>query len=304
MQKKYKDYYEYVTLEENEDVVAIDNDTGEVVETVLVREPIGTISYTPAQQREYKECKEKELVAMLRRTSNKKFALINAQYHYKDISPQSAVRLMFLSTFLGYNSNILKKTQKLMLKKEDLPYILNLSQTTFYKFWNEIYGKYLIENKDGFLVLSSNYFRRGKIPKKQFGLEWQVLFVNSMQELYIKTPNVSHRYLGYAFQMLPFLNKEYNILCHNPEEEILENIQPMTLNEFCLECGYNSAEQRARLLKKYAQLSFEIDGHWEPFCSFVSRLNDIGDARIYINPNILYKGTHWNEVKILGQFYK
>lgn len=304
MPKRYKVYYEFVTLEGSDDVVAIDKDTGEIVETVLVREPRGTVSYTPAQQREYKERKEKELVAILRRTSNKKFVLINAQCHYKDISPQSAIRLMFLSTFLGYNSNILKKTQKLILKKEDLPHIMNLSQTTFYKFWNEIYGKYLIENKDGSLALSSKYFYRGKIPKKQFGTEWQILFVNSMRELYAQTPTTSHRYLGFAFQMLPFLNKEYNILCHNPEEEILENIQPMTLNEFCLECRYNSAEQRARLLKKYAQLSFAIDNHLEPFCSFVSGLNDIGDARIYINPNVLYKGTHWNEVKILGQFYK
>ena len=78
----------------------------------------------------------------------------------------------------------------------------------------------------------------------------------------------------------------------------------MTLNEFCLECGYNNAEQRARLIKKYAQLRFEIDGHTEAFCSFVSSLNNIGDAKIYINPNILYKGTRWNEVKILGQFCK
>lgn len=304
MPKKYKDYYEYVTLEETGEVVAIDEDTGEVLNTVVIQAPVGTVAYTPAQQREYKERKEKELVAALRRNRNKKFAFVNAQYHYKDISPQSAGRLMFLSTFLGYNSNVLSKTQKTKMKKEDLPQIMRLPKTTFSNFWEDVYGKYLIENEDGTIVLSCNHFLRGKIPTQQIGLEWQILFVRSMQELYAKTPTTSHRYLGFAFQMLPFLNKEYNILCHNPDEETLENIQPMTLDEFCLECGYTNTEQRARLIKKYSQLRFEVDGHTEAFCSFVSSLNNIGDAKIYINPNILYKGTRWNEVKILGQFCK
>lgn len=301
MPKKYKDYYEYVTLEETGEVVAIDEDTGEVLNTVVIQAPVGTVAYTPAQQREYKERKEKELVATLRRNKNKKFAFVNAQYNYRDIDPNSVGRLMYLCTFLAYNSDVLAATQKTKLRKEDLPRVLRLSPVTFWRFWKDVYGKYLIEKDDGTIQLSNVHFLRGKMPKSQIGIEWQKLFIDAIRELYDVIPVTKHRYLGYIFQLLPYLNMEYNILCHNPTEQNLDYIVPMTLDEFCVECGY-TVEQRARLIKAYAQIQFEVEGRTELFCSFVSSLNNVGDAKIYVNPNILYKGSHWDEVKILGQF--
>lgn len=298
----YNQDYTYTAVEN----LAIDNETGEVLETINITIPIGSKIETPKQQQRNKERREQqkqqELKKNLYRNNNPKFTFIQAEHHYKDIKPENVGRLMFLSTYLGYDSNILSMTQKTKLKKGDLSNLMNLPNTTFSRFWNDVNGKYLIENKDGYICITDEFFIRGRLTKTH--TEWQKLYIGAMRNLYHMLPTSGHRYVGFLFQMLPFVNTEYNILCHNPYETDIEKIDPLTLNEFCIACGYKTPEQRARLVKKYAHIQLDIDGHKELFCSFVSNLVNIGDSKIYINPNVLYKGSKWDEVKILGQFCK
>lgn len=286
--------------------LAIDNETGEVLKTISAVFPVGSRIETPKQQQRNKELRERqkqqEIRKMLYRNNNPKFTFIQAEHHYKDINPENVGRLMFLSTYLGYDSNVLLMTQKTELHKKDLPNLMNLSNTTFLRFWNDVNGKYLTENADGYVCITNDFFARGRLTK--IHTEWQKLYVGAMRNLYHMLPTSGHRYIGFLFQMLPFVNIEYNILCHNPYETDIEKIIPLTLSEFCLACGYKTAEQRARLIKKYSHIQFDIDGHKELFCSFVTNLANIDDSKIYINPNVLYKGSKWDEVKILGQFCK
>lgn len=298
----YNQDYTYTAVEN----LAIDNETGEVLETINIIIPIGSKIETPKQQQRNKERREQqkqqELKKNLYRNNNPKFTFIQAEHHYKDIKPENVGRLMFLSTYLGYDGNILSMTQKTKLKKGDLSNLMNLPNTTFSRFWNDVNGKYLIENKDGYICITDKFFIRGRLTKTH--TEWQKLYIGAMRNLYHMLPTSGHRYVGFLFQMLPFVNTEYNILCHNPYETDIEKIVPLTLNEFCIACGYKTPEQRARLVKKYAHIQLDIDGHKELFCSFVSNLVNIGDSKKYINPNVLYKGSKWDEVKILGQFCK
>lgn len=297
-------YYTYTFNELTGETLAVRSDTGEVVETIVATIPKGSVILTPAQQELLRLKKELEAEKQYRKNDNVKFVFTNSEHNYQDVKPETLGRLMYLSTYLQYGSNVLSRTQKTKIKKADLPQVLMLPRGTFYRFWEDVKGKYLQEDKNGYIELSSDCFCRGKLQSKNIGEEWQKLYIELMRELYAKTPPASHRYLGYVFQMLPFVNIEYNILCHNPQETELDNIQPMSLNEFCLACGYTSTEKRARLVKKYSQIYFDVGESQERFCSIVTNLADIGNANIYINPNIIYKGSKWDEVKILGKFCK
>lgn len=296
--------YSYTVNETTGEMFAVRNSTGEAVEAIVITVPCGSTVVTPAQRELLLIKKEQEAQKLYRRNDKAKFVFTHSEHDYQNIKPETLGRLMYLSTYLPYGSNTLSRTQKTKLKKSDLPNIMKLTTGTFYRFWEDVNGKYLTEDENGYIVLSSDYFRRGKIPKKSVGEEWQKLYIEFMRELYVKMPPTSHRYLGYVFQMLPFLNVEYNILCHNPQETDLAAIQPITLDEFCLACGYADTKQRTRLVKKYAQIHFDIGGNSERFCSIVTDLTDIGSANIYVNPNIIYKGSKWDEVKILGKFCK
>lgn len=299
-----KEFYSNILDESTGKNIVIRNDTGEVVETVIAEVPIGSYIFTPAQQELLKLKKELEAKKQYKRNANVKFVFTSSEHNYQDIKPETLGRLMYLSTYLQYGSDILSRTQKTKMKKADLPQVLMLPRGTFYRFWEDVNGKYLQEDENGHIVLSSDCFCRGKPRLQNIGDEWQKLYIELMRELYSKTSPTNHRYLGYVFQMLPFLNVEYNILCHNPQETKLDDIRPMSLNEFCLACGYANADQRTRLMKKYSQIHFDVNGKSERFCSIVTDLADIGNANIYVNPNIIYKGSKWNEVKILGKFCK
>jgi hypothetical protein len=103
--------------------------------------------------------------------------------------------------------------------------------------------------------------------------------------------------------MIPYLNKEYNVLCWNIDEQSIDNIECMTLDEFCEEIGY-STNQRKRLIDEYKEITFPVDGIQEPFCSFVTNGSDFNDTKIYVNPRVLYKGSRMDSVRILGLFSK
>lgn len=296
--------YHYFTDDATGRIMAINTSTGETIDTITFTAPVGTIAYTPEQQRLYRERKEKEMLLTLRRVPKKfKFTFIKSQHEYKDISPETVGRLMYLITYLTYNSTYIGKTQKTRIKKKDLANILQLPRSTFIRFWKDVEDKYLFEDTDGYIQVNDVCFYRGAIPKKKIGEEYQKLYIDSMRELYRITPTAKHRYLGYVFQMLPFINKEYNILCYNPAETALERIEPITVDDFCCAIGYN-VEQRTRLIKQYSQIDFNVDNHKERFCSFVFDGVNFGKALIYVNPNILYKGNKWEEVKVLGTFCK
>ena len=101
--------------------------------------------------------------------------------------------------------------------------------------------------------------------------------------------------------MLPYINLEFNVLCKNPLETDLERIEPLSLKEFCAEIGYDTS-QINRLLNIYRKLTFDVKGKQENFCAFVFDGINRNKSKIFINPNVLYNGSNYRRVKILGMF--
>ena len=130
-------------------------------------------------------------------------------------------------------------------------------------------------------------------------MSWQKIYIDSVKKLYRMAGKHMHRYLGYVFKMLPYINIQYNILCYDDVfEKNLNNIRQMTDKEFCKEIGYDYS-QIARLRKVYRNIRFEVGGRMEAFCAFV----DAGcGTRIYVNPHVLYSGTRPDLVEVLGSF--
>ena len=67
--------------------------------------------------------------------------------------------------------------------------------------------------------------------------------------------------------MMPYVNVQWNIVCHNPLEDHLEMIEPMTLGEFCDVIGYDRTHAQ-RLLDNYRKITFNWKGKQQYFCTF------------------------------------
>ena len=110
-------YYTYTFNELTGETLAVRSDTGEVVETIVATMPIGSVILTPAQQELLRLKKELEAEKQYRKNNKVKFVFTNSEHNYQDVKPETLGRLMYLSTYLQYGSNVLSRTQKTKIKK-------------------------------------------------------------------------------------------------------------------------------------------------------------------------------------------
>lgn len=143
--------------------------------------------------------------------------------------------MLYLSTYLGQDTQFLLYEDKTILKS-DLQAILNVSKPTANKFYKDCIDIGLLENhdKDG-LYLIGNLFFKGKASNK----ERIKLFRLTIQQLYKKLSKKNHKYFGYIIQLVPWINYEWNIVCHNPQETNKNRIEPMTFRDVCKKLGYD-----------------------------------------------------------------
>lgn len=175
---------------------------------------------------------------------------------------------------------------------------MNMPKPTADRFWSDIKDKYFRRDNDGFLHTVGQAFIKGKLDVSSSS-EYQRLYIAVLRELYEKIPVTQHKRLGYVLKMLPYLNFEFNILCHNPMENAQDKILPMTVSEFCEIVGYDKTHA-SDFAKEYGKFTFTVKERKEVFCKFVFDGSDTTTAHIYINPRLVYKGSDFHKVDAIG----
>lgn len=291
----------YMPIDSGSKVVNMN--TGEVSDAVPMLIPTGSKVITPDQLEVIEKKKEKDGVRRLRKMNNSELAgrmgfyFIPNSADFKGLSSATVTRLIYLNTFLDYDNGLLIKGGR-NIRKRDLADVLKLSRNTVNSFWDEVNPFYLSQTEDGTLTTNPNIFKRGKLQRQsEF---YRRLYNKGVRTLYEKAHKKSI-HLGYLFQMLPYINIEYNMLCKNPLEENLDDIEVLTVKEFCRLIGYDY-NQISRLANIYKHITFDIKGKQERFCSFVTDGLDLANGQIFVNPRILYSGTDYVKVQVLGKF--
>lgn len=296
--------YDYI--EQNGDILAINKKTGEAYNTSIVCSPIGSLCHTPEQVKAYNQRVQNEQKSYLHRKNNEplgNFFFIPTSENFNNISPETVTRLIYLNTFTKFNDNSLMLTQRTPMKYKDLASVLNISKATVTRFWNEVNPHYLTMQGDSLIFVNKDLFKMGSLCRKKEYIDYQKFYIDGIRKLYNSTTKSNHKHLGYLFKLLPYINLEYNLICHNPKEENLDNIKLMSMKEFCNHIGYDITHLD-RLLYTYRNVSFDVDGHKERFCTIVYDGIEKQNAKICINPHILYCGSNYERVKVLGAFFK
>lgn len=205
-------------------------------------------------------------------------------------------RLLYLSTYITY-TGVLKICDKKYMTKSNMNNILKLPQKQFYDFYNEmINNKIIIENKkENCLNINSNYFFKGKVNNKYQGLIR--LNHKSIRTLYENTPINKHKALAYVFKLIPYINREYNILCNNPLELDIDRI--IVLNkttDIARLCNY-SEDKAKRLYEEISKITLNNQSVIKIYQDFNSK-----QIRIFANPKCYYAGTDYQNVQVLGAF--
>ena len=261
--------------------------------------PLGSIIITPADQRRNQPNKELEEEKKRRRVANtplgRYYFFVPVDERFVGIKPETVTKLIYLITFLGYDG-VLMRTRRRQMKIQDLHDVLGVSKATVTRFWGEVSPKYLYQNDEGAVCVNASIFIRQKMKRKQY-TAYQKFYVDGVRTLYKAVPVSAHRRLGHLFQLLPYINMEYNVLCWPEcvEEKDPEKIRLLSIAEFCRLIGYD-VRHFNELASGYREARFQAESHTEHFCVFRYERIEQKTAKIIVSPYVMYNGSDYRMV--------
>lgn len=269
-------------------IYATNEETGELEES-----PSNIVALNPGD-RVIRKNQLERIIQKYNRTK-RKLAFTWVKFNYNkpympDLAPANLTRLMVLIVGCNIDGQIYYKT--------DVEKNLNLPHSTSFKFLNELINLKLIHIKNDIVHINQKWFSKGKIKTKDNFIR---LYRNFTQELYDNAESTSeHKTLSYIFKMIPYVNRQTNILCHNQTEQNLDRIIPMKFNKFCEIVGYDKTHAD-RLRKKLSTLRV----HGELVIAFYDDLDELNPTGKYavINPHLFFGGEHDGIAKTIIELF-
>ena len=210
-------------------------------------------------------------------------------YFYKRLLDK--IEPQYLTRYANYKNKLIEnnKTRSIPIRENDLQYILKLGRAETYKTKTVLLNNKLISINNDVVEINSKYCKKGEIMKNK-NIEKTRVFNNAIRELYENSLPREHKKLALLFQMLPYINLKWNIVCKDITEEIRENVEPYSIKELMLILNQTNVTRFKNDL-----LNLTVGGESVVLIQLASNNNCIT-----INPKIYYKGTQLDDLKYIG----
>ena len=252
----------------------IDEATGEIKELSRAYElEDGDVIQTRTQR----EFFQKKLTRYQDKTP---FVWLNFEYGTNidfSVSKAVAVRFLYFSTACGIDGIVQK--QKLKTAKLDM----NKNQRT--AFLRQTLQARLLRQDGSAFYVDPQTISYGEHNSDSNHIR---MYCSNYRQLCESTKTQAElNRIYYFLQMIPYLNRQTNILSHNPIEQDLERIAYMPFNEFCNKIGFDTAHS-AKLKKQLS--AFRINNELViGFFDTLSELTANGKCAV-INPKLFFGG--------------
>lgn len=215
-------------------------------------------------------------------------------YFYKrlldKIEPQYLTRFLYLCTYANYKNKLIEdnKTRAIPINENELQILLGLSRMETYRTKTALLNNNLIFINNNVVEINPKYCKKGEIMKNK-NIEKTRVFNNAIRELYENSLPREHKKLALLFQMLPYINLKWNIVCKDITEEIRENVEPYSIKELMLLLNQTNVTRFKNDL-----LNLTVGGESVVLIQLANNNNCIT-----INPKIYYKGTQLDDLKYI-----
>ena len=252
----------------------IDEATGEIKELSRAYElEDGDVIQTRTQR----EFFQKKLTRYQDKTP---FVWLNFEYGTNidfSVSKAVAVRFLYFSTACGIDGIVQK--QKLKTAKLDM----NKNQRT--AFLRQTLQARLLRQDGSAFYVDPQTISYGEHNSDSNHIR---MYCSNYRQLCESTKTQAElNRIYYFLQMIPYLNRQTNILSHNPIEQDLERIAYMPFNEFCNKIGFDTAHS-AKLKKQLS--AFRINNELViGFFDTLTELTATGKNAV-LNPKLFFGG--------------
>jgi len=211
----------------------------------------------------------------------------NLLLDHKELSQEDIVRLFYLATFANKEFYFIRNNK--FMKRSNINNILQISRTNFDIFFNKMINlKIFIQNtNDKHIKINSNFFTSGKISdeiKKYYN--YTRLYVKTIRYLFENVDKNKHRYLGRYFKLIPFIHRQKNILCWNPESKI-DDMSMMHISDIQGILNFDGRTVR-KFIKELLSIRL-MNG--ESIIGLFRTEIDESESYIIINPKVFYGGN-------------
>lgn len=217
------------------------------------------------------------------------------------LEKQFKFRFIYLCTYLKYNDNRLMYKQDnglyKLFKVGDLMGLLQLSEREFKKTKKALIDNKLISiDEDKNIIINDKVSFMGEISKYN-QREYTRIFKQSIQDLYKNSLPREHKTLALFIDLLPLVHFKYNIICFNPQCELMEDIKPLDIKQISTYLktytGKNVNSLRNKLLK--------IKVNLQDVMMYMER---DGMKCVVVNPSVYYKGNKIEDLNYLIDLFR
>ncbi len=205
---------------------------------------------------------------------------------HSEIIPEDISKLFYLATYVDYNGMLIYGNN--YMSKSDMQNLLKMSREKFSLFFNKMKAiGILSQDTSKNIKINKEYFSKGSLDrdiKKYY--DYTRVFINTIRYLYENVPVRNQGQLGNYFKMIPYIHRQQNVLCWNPDG-IKSDIQLMTLKDLKDILGYHKNSVKGFINEL---LSTRLD-NGEALIGFFVTDADFWKSVIIVNPKVFYGGN-------------
>lgn len=273
----------------------INNETGEVITENFVIE-------------ELQDKQKKDEIINRKQLENEFKAFIDGQFGNfyfmffellsKGLTRQTITRFIYLCTFMNYDNKLVfgssKNKEDKLMTINDMKEVFMMSDREFNRTKESLIENNLINIKDHCVEINEKYAFKGKLEGGKLKTDNKVrIFDKTIKELYEKATPKEHKKICLLFELLPYINLKYNIVCENPDCENMKEVEPITLTELTEMLGFSTVQKMKKGL-------FDLTVNGEKVIGLFT-IDD--DSMILVNPRVYYKGVKLEDVKLLCDMF-
>lgn len=218
----------------------------------------------------------------------------------KEITGKSAnthiIRFLILCNYLNFRNKCVDDRNR-NIKKSDLSRVWNCKDKAKVKetFDLLLKLKYIKIDSKNNISINEQIAKKGKIITMKSNETYTRIFSDNLQALINKSSVRSQKKLSNLLNILPFINFKYNILCSNPKETEITEIEPLNWKDVAKICGYEELSYK-RLKKDLMDL--ELDNK-----HIIGQFNISKKMAIVVNPKVYYAYSEVETVKYLDALF-
>ena len=212
---------------------------------------------------------------------------------FMDMDKKYLFRFCYLCTYMNYDNYLVDNNK--LIHYEELNDYLKLAKTDYYatiKYLKE--NDFIFINEKNQVSINEKFCKKGQISIRK-NIEFSRSFNDAIREIYEKSSTKEHKKLSLLIRILPYINFRYNMICKNPNEEYVENVEVLSVKDLAEILGYgrtNSNRLKNDLFKLRINNELVI-GIWETDCG----------KTIYVNTRLFYKGNNKDDLNVLFKMF-